>query len=171
MAQSEAHQTSDLRVVGSSPATLVFCSLTHTRSTKKVHPPGLEPGSPPWKGGILPLDHECYCIVFLRLLLFPWHTLSFHWLTHFVFFLLFSHTYLPPTLFFPRDPIVQMVGHLPYSTMVHIRALLSCLLVWWEDAGSTPAGIFFFHSVFLTYDMSDHTWHTEWREYSLVGRA
>ena len=24
-----------------------------------MHPPGLEPGSPPWKGGILPLDHEC----------------------------------------------------------------------------------------------------------------
>ena len=29
------------------------------REKKKVHPPGLEPGSPPWKGGILPLDHEC----------------------------------------------------------------------------------------------------------------
>ena len=25
----------------------------------KMHLPGLEPGSPPWKGGILPLDHKC----------------------------------------------------------------------------------------------------------------
>ena len=24
-----------------------------------MHLPGLEPGSPPWKGGILPLDHKC----------------------------------------------------------------------------------------------------------------
>ena len=48
----------------------ILHSYTHT-STKKVHPPGLEPGSPPWKGGILPLDHECYCIwLFLTLLLF-----------------------------------------------------------------------------------------------------
>ena len=25
-----------------------------------MHLPGLEPGSPPWKGGILPLDHKCF---------------------------------------------------------------------------------------------------------------
>ena len=29
------------------------------KSKGKMHLPGLEPGSPPWKGGILPLDHKC----------------------------------------------------------------------------------------------------------------
>ena len=27
-----------------------------------MHQPGIEPGSVPWQGTILPLDHWCYCV-------------------------------------------------------------------------------------------------------------
>ena len=145
----------------------ILHSYAHT-STKKVHPPGLEPGSPPWKGGILPLDHECYCIwLFLTLLLF---------------FLLFSFSPLLPFSFiyslpsiFSEDPIVQMVGHLPYYHSDSRKSLLLRLIDWWEDAGSTPAGIFFFLSLSLPFlpflikiPLSPMTWRGE---YSSVGRA
>ena len=28
---------------------------------EKLQPPGIEPGSNPWEGSIMPLDHGCYC--------------------------------------------------------------------------------------------------------------
>ena len=107
----------------------ILHSYAHT-STKKVHPPGLEPGSPPWKGGILPLDHECYCSFLF-------------WLLLFLFLSPLSLRY-PILAFFSEDPIVQMVGHLPYYQSDSRKSLLLRLIAWWEDAGSTPAGIFFF---------------------------
>ena len=30
------------------------------RTTKTVHRPGIEPGSPAWQASILPLDHRCF---------------------------------------------------------------------------------------------------------------
>ena len=70
----------------------ILHSYPHT-STKKVHPPGLEPGSPPWKGGILPLDHECYYSFFSSLLLFPRLTLI---LSFFPTHTLIPHTHTSP---------------------------------------------------------------------------
>ena len=40
------------------------------RTTKTVHRPGIEPGSPAWQASILPLDHRCF--------LFTGWTLSLH---------------------------------------------------------------------------------------------
>jgi hypothetical protein len=36
----------------------VYCD--GLRENKKVHPRGIEPRSPEWKSGILPLDHGCF---------------------------------------------------------------------------------------------------------------
>ena len=160
MAQSEAHQTTDLRVVGSSPATLVFCSLTHTRSTKKVHPPGLEPGSPPWKGGILPLDHECYCSFLFWLLLF----------------LFLSHLSLryPILAFFSEDPIVQMVGHLPYYHLGWHKSfalMFDCLMRrrWFNSSWDL---FFLFPRRFFPFRFHvPFDWLRRRGEYSSVGRA
>ncbi|RID69464.1 hypothetical protein BRARA_C01558 [Brassica rapa] len=32
----------------------------HSSSTTNLHQPGIEPGSVPWQGTILPLDHWCF---------------------------------------------------------------------------------------------------------------
>ncbi|CAN7006523.1 unnamed protein product [Brassica rapa subsp. trilocularis] len=32
----------------------------HSSPTRNLHQPGIEPGSVPWQGTILPLDHWCF---------------------------------------------------------------------------------------------------------------
>jgi hypothetical protein len=34
----------------------------HTTKMMSLHQPGIEPGSVPWQGTILPLDHWCCCV-------------------------------------------------------------------------------------------------------------
>ena len=89
-------------------------------------------------------------------------------------FLTFSFIYSLHSIF-SEDPIVQMVGHLPYYHSDSRKSLLLRLIDWWEDAGSTPAGIFFFLSLSLPFlpflikiPLSPMTWRGE---YSSVGRA
>ncbi len=36
------------------------CVEKKTPETKRLHRPGIEPGSVPWQGTILPLDHRCF---------------------------------------------------------------------------------------------------------------
>ena len=36
-------------------------SQSENQHQKGLHRPGIEPGSVPWQGTILPLDHRCFC--------------------------------------------------------------------------------------------------------------
>ncbi|RDX71794.1 hypothetical protein CR513_48806, partial [Mucuna pruriens] len=47
-------RTRDLQIFS-----LTLSQLSYPR--KDMHQPGIEPGSVPWQGTILPLDHWCYC--------------------------------------------------------------------------------------------------------------
>ncbi|XLT00975.1 hypothetical protein HN51_050326 [Arachis hypogaea] len=44
----------------------------------EVHQPGIEPGSVPWQGTILPLDHWCFAAAIIRFIL---NILLLIWLT------------------------------------------------------------------------------------------
>ncbi len=39
--------------------TIVILSKNSKKKKVRVHPPGIEPGSPAWQAEILPLDHGC----------------------------------------------------------------------------------------------------------------
>ena len=44
--------------------------ITNTFVTAlKMHQPGIEPGSVPWQGTILPLDHWCFVVQLMIILL------------------------------------------------------------------------------------------------------
>ena len=46
------------------PRSLSISNLISPSMTKnQLHQPGIEPGSVPWQGTILPLDHWCCCII------------------------------------------------------------------------------------------------------------
>ena len=38
---------------------------SRTKTEKSLHRPGIEPGSVPWQGTILPLDHRCFFVYWL----------------------------------------------------------------------------------------------------------
>ena len=38
------------------------------KKKKQLHQPGIEPGSVPWQGTILPLDHWCRCLALIKYL-------------------------------------------------------------------------------------------------------
>ena len=58
MAQSVARQAVNLQVAGSNPAGGDF-SPPRQSPRREKRSPGIEPGSKPWEGSIMPLDHGC----------------------------------------------------------------------------------------------------------------